>query len=78
LVEQDDGELRALTATGAFHIEKLHLNRQQLVVYRRERRLLAAARQQHARLLERLQQLEDQVQTLTDRLEQLDRGKSNS
>jgi hypothetical protein len=78
IVEQEDGELRALTETGAFHIERLHLNRQQLIAYRRERRLLAAARQKHARLLERLQQLEDQVQTLTDQLEQFGGGESNT
>jgi hypothetical protein len=77
MVEQEDGTLLALTETGDFHIERLHLNRRQLVAYRRERRLLSAARQIQTRLFERLQQLEDQVQTLTSQLEQIDRGDTN-
>lgn len=76
LVEQEDGMLQALNETGAFHIERLHLNRPQLVSYRGERRLLEAARQSQARLLERLQQLEEQVKTLTTQLQQFDRGDS--
>jgi hypothetical protein len=76
-VEQDDGTLLARSATGAFHIERLHLNRLPLVAYRRERRLLEAARQTQARLLERLQQLEDQVRTLIAHLEQRERGEWN-
>src|SRR5438477_10335087 len=39
-VKQEDGTLRALTETGLFHIERLHLNRRQLVAYRLERRRL--------------------------------------
>ena len=31
ITEESDGTLRPLTDTGAFHIECLHLNRQQLV-----------------------------------------------
>jgi hypothetical protein len=73
LIEDADGTLRALTATGTFHIETLHLNRAQLVAYRVERRLLEAARQNHGRLLERLQRLEDEVQSLSAQLEQLQR-----
>jgi hypothetical protein len=78
LIEQEDGTLRALSKTGTFHIERLHLNRPPLVAYRQERRLLEAARQAQARLLERLQQLEEQVQTLTAYLEQLERGDPNT
>ncbi len=74
VVEQFDGTLRALSETGAFHIERLHLNRRQLVAYRCERRLLEVARQTRARLLQRLQQLEVQVQSLTAQLEKLERG----
>jgi hypothetical protein len=78
LVEQEDGTLRALSETGTFHIERLHLNRRPLVAYRSERRLLQAARQSQARLLERLQQLEEQVQTLTAQVERFERGDPNS
>ncbi|HEV3261311.1 MAG TPA: HNH endonuclease signature motif containing protein [Gemmataceae bacterium] len=78
IVEQADGTLQALSETGAFHIERLHLNRWQLVAYRSERRLLEAARQTQACLLERLQQLEEQVQTLSAQLQQLERGDPNS
>jgi hypothetical protein len=74
MVEQEDGTLRPLTQTGAFHIERLHLNRWPLVAYRQERRLLQAASRAQARILERLQRLEEQVQTLTAQLEELDQG----
>jgi hypothetical protein len=78
LIEQEDGTLLALSETGTFHIERLHLNRQPLVAYRCERRRLEAARQSQARLRERLQQLEEQVQALTAHLEQLGRGDPNT
>jgi hypothetical protein len=78
LAEQEDGTLQALSETGAFHIERLHLNRPPLIAYRRERRLLEAARQTQARLLERLQQLEEQVRSLTAQLEELGGGGPNT
>jgi|SRR5579884_401454 len=78
LIEQEDGTLRPLSETGAFHIEKLHLNRPQLIEYRCDRRRLEAARQAQTRLLERLQRLEEQVTSLATQLEQLDRGDSTS
>jgi hypothetical protein len=71
MAHQDDGSLRALSATGAFHIERLRLNRSQLIAYRRERRLLEAAREVQSRLLDRLASLDEQVQTLTSKLERL-------
>lgn len=73
LVEEEDGTVRALTETGAFHIERLHLNRRQLVAYRRERRLLEAARQSQTRLLERLKELEVQVKSIIAELAQMQR-----
>ena len=76
-VEQEEGTLHALSETGAFHIERLHLNRGPLVAYRRERRLLEAARLTQARLLERFRRLEQQVQTLTVQAEQLERADPN-
>lgn len=78
VVEQEDGTLRASSETGSFHIERLHLNRPQLVEYRRERRLLEAARRAQARLLKSLKELEEQVQTLTADLEKLAGGERNS
>ena len=74
VVEQEDGTLQAQSETGVFHIARLHLNRQQLVAYRCERRRLLAAHLTQARLLERLKQLEEQVQTITAQLEHLERG----
>lgn len=78
VVEQEDGTLQAQSDTGAFHIERLHLNRRQLVAYRRERRLLEVARLTQARLLEHLQRLEQQVQTLIVQVEQLERADPNA
>jgi hypothetical protein len=71
VAERQDGSLLAVSETGAFHIERLHLNRQPLVAYRHERRLLEESRLCQVRLLEGLRQLEDQVQALTTQLEQL-------
>ena len=71
VAEQDDGSLQALTETGAFHIARLQLNRPQLIAYRRERRLLEAARDTQAGLLERLASLEEQLRTLTSKLDRL-------
>jgi hypothetical protein len=78
VIEQEDGTLRALSATGGFHIERLRLNRPQLVAYRREQRLLDAARQTQAQLVERLGDLEEQVRTLTAQLERLISGEGNT
>ena len=74
IVEQEDGTLQALSETGAFHIEALHLNRRQLVAYRSERRRLELARQTRDRLVGRLQVLEEQVETLTEQIRQLELG----
>jgi hypothetical protein len=74
VAEQDDGSLRALTETGAFHIACLHLNRPQLIAYRRECRLLDAAGETHAGLLERLASLEEQLRTLPSKLDHLRSG----
>jgi len=71
VLEDDEGTLRPLTARGAAHIERLHLNRPQLVAYRRQRRAIAAAQQTQARLLESLKKLEEQVQVLTEQLARL-------
>jgi hypothetical protein len=44
------------------------------VAYRCERRRLEAARQAQDRLVKRLQELEEQVETLTVQVQQLGRG----
>jgi len=77
-IEQEDETFLARSETGAFHIERPHLTRRPLVAYRRERRLLEMARQTQARLLERLQQLEEQVQALIARLEQHEGGEPSA
>jgi len=67
IMEEPDGKLRGLTETGQFHIEWLHLNRQQLVVYRHERRLRNDALETHQELLRQLSSLENRVnQVLLD------------
>jgi hypothetical protein len=77
LVEEEDGTLRALTETGAFHIERLHLNRQPLVAYRQEWRRLEHARQTRASHLERLRKLEEEVQQMIAELTQLGKDELN-
>lgn len=76
--EDDDGVLVGNTETGVFHIDQLRLNRAQLALYRRERRLLQAALTAQADVLHRLQLLEQQVQDLTSQVERLERGDQTS
>lgn len=71
---QDDGTLLPITPTGAFHIERLRLNRAALVAHRSEQRLIDLAHQAQAELLRRLAELERQAQDLTAQLEQLEHG----
>ncbi len=71
LREDSEGILHPLTARGAAHVERLHLNRPQLVAYRRQRRLAAEAQQTQIRLLENLAKLEEEVQVLTEQLARL-------
>ena len=78
LREREDGTLEALTSTGAFHIARLHLNRPALVSHRRDRRSLESSRQVQAALLRRLVAMEEQVQSLADRIERLERGESTN
>jgi HNH endonuclease len=73
MAQEADCRLKALTDTGEFHIERLRLNRDQLVEYRRERRRQQAVRRAQARRLERLEELEARVQALTEELNDIDR-----
>jgi hypothetical protein len=72
LRELADGTLLALTETGGFHIHRLQLNRRQLVEFRCEKRLVKSARKAREDILDRIQQLEKLVQTLTAQLEQVE------
>ena len=67
VADEPDGVLRPLTETGGFHVERLRLNRPQLVENRRRRRHADAARQAEERLLERMLELDRRLkQALAD------------
>lgn len=68
IVQVADGRLQALTETGPFHIDRLHLNREQLVAYRYESRRQKAVQLAQASRLERIKELEKQIQTLIEEL----------
>jgi hypothetical protein len=55
--EEEDGRLTALTETGAFHIERLRLNRPPLIALRRGRREVRRLHQE----LRAIQQEQDQL-----------------
>jgi hypothetical protein len=58
IIEQQDGTLHALTLTGAWHIEQLHLNRPALIAHRLAERQLQFARQELLALRQRLAELQ--------------------
>lgn len=72
LAEAEDGVLRPLTETGKFHIERLRLNRAQLVAFRMQRKRREAAGESRQRLLERLRALAHEVRRLANELERLE------
>ena len=71
IVENEDGALRALSASGSFHIDRLHLNRAPLVEHRLERRLIATVRNAEARQLEEAAMLEEEAERKQAALEEL-------
>ena len=78
LREDANGRLVALTETGAFHIERLQLNRPPLVALRRARqdgarlrRDLATARDEQARLREQIASLEGELGEVLSQLARL-------
>jgi hypothetical protein len=73
LVENPDGSLRPLTETGGVYIDRLRLNRPQLIEYRYERRRLEAARQMEMRMIERLRELDERLKNVLADLDQLRR-----
>ena len=60
---------QALTDTGAFHIERLHLNRQQLVEARRGRRRRSGQREAIER--ERLKRLLDRLREVIAKIKDI-------
>jgi hypothetical protein len=76
--EEGNGRLTALTETGAFHIERLRLNRPPLVALHRARqetaqlhRQLAAAQEERTRLQERIASLEKELEEVLLQLSRL-------
>lgn len=77
LTEGADGMLQPLTETGTFHIERLRLNRPQLVRFRKERKRREAAHEARQRLLERLHALAREVRHLANELESFEGQESD-
>ena len=80
IVEEADVRLRGLTETGIFHIQRLHLNRPQLIAHRlarqinmEVRRALVTRQQEEATHLQRLAELEEALQAALQRLAQMRR-----
>lgn len=73
ILELENGRLQGITETGSFHIEWLHLNRSQLIVYRHERRLLASAQQNQKQTLDRLNEMEVRMEAIMAELSRLRR-----
>jgi len=67
--EQADGTLRALSDTGAFHIQRLRLNRTELIAHRLWNRRNLATDQHEANLREQLRLMEERYQSLLDHIE---------
>jgi hypothetical protein len=75
--EEADGILRAITETGTFHIQRLHLNRAPLVAYRRERRLVQESLRGQVEILGRLEDLESQIRLIVAELARIEGADSN-
>jgi hypothetical protein len=69
LREEQDGRIVALTATGAFHLDRLRLNRPPLLALRRARRDAAQLRQALADAKAEQAQLREQMATLESALQ---------
>lgn len=68
LKERKDGRLRPLTVTGAFHLERLQLNRPQLVALRNRRKKFQQIEKELEAALKRQQQTEKQLEKLNQTL----------
>jgi hypothetical protein len=79
--EAPDNQFVALTATGAFHLERLRLNRPPLLALRRARHdnahlrmTLAETQTEHAQLREQFAALEEVLQDMLDQIARLLEG----
>jgi hypothetical protein len=72
VVEREDGHLDGLTPQGEFLIQRLRLNRPQLVAYRLHRRAEAVLRVETEALRQRVLELQQQIAALDSELEQTD------
>ena len=72
--ESEDGLLIPLTETGRFHVERLQLNRPQLVAQRQRKKREAEAKRTYAVLLERFTELEHELAEALAELERLQDG----
>jgi hypothetical protein len=71
LVETESGRMSGLTPRGWFHVQRLHLNRPQLVEMRKNRRLELSEKQNLAQALEANARLQRQVVALQEELAEL-------
>ena len=77
LREEDKGELAGKTRYGSFLIQRLHLNRPELIAYRRKKReerqlqdKLNAAREREQTLLRRIEELDAALQVVTAQIQE--------
>ena len=68
LKERKDGQLRSLTLTGAFHLERLQLNRPQLVALRHRRKKYQQLQKELDAALKRQRQTEKELESLNQML----------
>jgi hypothetical protein len=74
LVEREDGHVDGLTPEGTFFVQRLRLNRPQLIAYRLHRRAEMALREEADTLRERVSELQQRVAELDSALEQAERA----
>jgi uncharacterized protein (TIGR02646 family) len=72
--EQDDFTLFALTDTGRFHIDRLHLNRPPLIVHRRTKQQADTDRRDRAAVAETLNRVEEVLTRLSIAIESIRSG----
>ncbi|HET6387268.1 MAG TPA: HNH endonuclease [Armatimonadota bacterium] len=71
LAVQNDGTMTGVTEAGTFHIQRLRLNRPELLKYRARQRLRRLARDRSAQLLRRLRYLELEIRDVIEMMSQL-------
>jgi HNH endonuclease len=71
LIEEENGRIRALTESGAFHLASLHLNRPQLLAVRTRRRLQNEIYLRMDAAIEKSQQMDQDDDDLTNQLREV-------